>query len=190
MLPPLLEARVMGREGNFQRSLQAYLRSDPAQWASHDLELFSLLAQHGGVRFETLNMLLAALRAGRFKPELRGDLEKLASAAAAADSSPFRDDLQNWLQRNDGSREIAGRVAIRQLEIRRQFLQKEYARLLRDHAASNPTSQPDETVLLLTLSAATQTGTSELDRWSQELKRRYPQPEVQQWLETLRLASN
>ena len=28
-----------------------------------------------------------------------------------------------------------------------------------------------------------------LDRWSQELKRRYPQPEVQKWLGSLKLAS-
>jgi hypothetical protein len=188
-LPPLIEARVLAREANVAQSLQAYLRSDPSQWAAHDLELFPLLVQHAGFGPEAQRMLRAALRAGRVKPELRGKMEALATAAPAADVTAFKGDLRRWLQGDAQGRELAGRVAIQQLEIRRRFLRKEYAELLRGHAHVTPASQPDETVLLLTLSAATQGDTPALDRWSQELKRRHPQPEVEQWLGSLKPAA-
>ena len=189
-LPPLIEARVLAREANPQPALKGYLRSDPSAWTAYDLELFPFLLQHAGVERETRAMLLAALRAGRVKQELRGRIESLALGQPdAAAATAFKSNLCNLLKGDADSRELAGRIAIHQLEIRRQFLAKQYRQLLREHATADAAGQPDETVLLLTLSAARQADTPALDRWSQEIKRRYPQPEVEQWIKGLRLAA-
>jgi len=189
-LPSLIGARVMAREGNPESALKGYLGSDPSAWTSYDLEVFPFLLQHAGVEGETRAMLRAALRGRRVKQALRIKLETLATAQPdTATATAFKSNLGKLLQGDAESQTLAGRVAIRQLEIRRQFLAKNYAQLLREHASAEAPGQPDETVLLLTLSAARQSDTLALDRWSQEIKRRYPQPGVEQWIQSLRLAS-
>ena len=112
-------------------------------------------------------MLRAALRAGRVKPELRANLETIADPAKeVANAADIKANLSKLWASDPASRELAGRVAIKQLELRRQFLGKQYSQILRDHAHVNPTAQPDETVLLLTLCAAREADADALDRWS------------------------
>ena len=190
-LSPLVEARVMAREANVEKAMQGYMGSDPAQWTAYDLEIFPLLLRHAGFGYEAQRLLRSALNGGRVKPELRPRIEALGydSVTNAAPSPTFKPDFAKLLQTSPESRELAGKVAIQQLEVRRQFLQKQYPQLLRDHEEAHPPTLPDETVLLLTLSAAKLTNTPALDRWSQELRRRYPQPEVQSWLATLKPAT-
>lgn len=185
-LPPLIAARVLAKEGNPQQALAGYAQSDPAVWTSYDLGLFPFLLGHSGLERDTRTMLFAALRAGRVKPEHRDTLQSLASGRP---STAVSKSFKTLLKSDPESRELAGRVAIRQLEHRRKFLARQYAELLQEHAASDAVAQPDETVLLLTLSAARQLDRPALDRWSQELKRRNPQPEVDQWIKNLRIAS-
>lgn len=189
-LPALLTARVMAREGSVQAALEGYLRSDPSAWAAYDLDLFPLLLRHSGLELETRAMLRAAVRGGRVKEELRARLEALdAGQSYAKSAAALQPGIGKLLQGDPESTEIAGRVAIHQIEIRRKFIEKRYGQLLREHADADAARQPDETVLLLTLSAAQQADSLALDRWSQEIKRRYPQPEVEQWIRNLRLAT-
>lgn len=185
-LPPLIAARVLAREADPQEALAHFVQSDPAAWTSYDLGLFPLLLRHAGLERDTRTMLFAALRGGRIKPEQRDAVRSLASEKAPTVASAS---FKTLLKSDPESRELAGRVAIHQLELRRKFLAREYGELLKDYAASDAVAQPDETVLLLTLSAARQLDRPALDRWSQELKRRNPQPEVDQWIKNLRIAS-
>lgn len=185
-LPPLIAARVFAKEGILQPALAGYVQSDPAAWTSYDLGLFPCLLRHAGLERDTRTMLFAALRAGRVNPELRDSLQSLTSGRPTPLVSAS---LRTLLKSDAESRELAGRVAIRQLELRRKFLAHQYGALLQEHATSDVVAQPDETVLLLTLCAARRSDQPALDRWSQELKRRNPQPEVNQWIQNLRIAS-
>lgn len=189
-LPSLLEARVLAREAHPKQALNGYLRSDPSQWTDYDLNLFPFLLNHAGLERETRAVLRGALRGGRVHPELRTQLETLATGAPEPSTpTAVQNRLAPLLQGTPESRALAGQVAIQHLEIRRQFLQKHYAQLLGQHTHADPAAQADETVLLLTLSAARQADARALDRWSQEIKRRFPEPEVEQWIKNLRLAA-
>ena len=53
------------------------------------------------------------------------------------------------------------------------------------HAAAPPESVGDETVLLLVLAAASEREGKAWAVWSQELRRRFRDPEVEKWLLTL-----
>ena len=81
--------------------------------------------------------------------------------------------------------EVMTQAAVRQLQMRQKFLSRDYAGLLADHAAAPPESVGDETVLLLVLAAASEREGKAWAVWSQELRRRFRDPEVEKWLLTL-----
>lgn len=188
-LDPLTAARVQAREGVFDRAVQYYLKTDPARWVRQDLELFRLLLSHEGVAAETRILLEAALRGDRVSPELRAEFRQfqlpVATGGTNADPALTRR-LSNYFRQHPAELGLAVTGAVKQLALRRQFLEKKYADILRAHAAAEPTGLADETVLLLVLAAASETNATALDSWSQELRRRFPEKEVEQWLQTLR----
>jgi hypothetical protein len=76
----------------------------------------------------------------------------------------------------------------RQLQVRDRFLRRDHAGLIADHRAAVDINLPDETLLLLVLSSSQERAAAEFERWSRELRRRFPDPTVVSWLQSLQPA--
>jgi hypothetical protein len=186
-LPPLVAARLHARAAQPRAALEAYLKTDPQDWAREDLLAFGGMLQHAGVAGETSRLIRAALRATRVSAELRPEL----AALLKSDDDPqalreLRDGLAEYLKRDPAARQVAVSSAIQQLALRQRFVRREYSSILEEHRGTDPLRLPEETVLLLTLAAARQGDALELERWSQEVKRRTPTQEVAQWIRDIR----
>lgn len=187
-LPPLIAARVAAVEGDLRAALQGYVASDPAQWAQHDVVVFRALRLHAGLSPDAGALLAAALRAGRVPERLRPDLGRLLAPGGGQSLPELRAGLKKLLEESPGARQLAVAAVAAQLRARQLFLSRQYETLVREHRASEPTSLPDGTLVLLVLSA-NQVGDATLTQlWSQELRRRHPEPEVAAWLGGLRAA--
>lgn len=185
-VPALIEARVEAHEGNLQRALKAYLRSDPGLWTGYDLEIFEGMLQHAGLANEAAIMLRAALRGGRIAPSIQTNLiTRLTPPDPDVSREVLKDRLKDYLMNSAQGRDLATAATTRQLELRRRFVQRDYRGLLEDHRLADPVNLPNETVLMLFLAAAQEKDLAALDRWSQEVKRRVPTTEVAQWVKTI-----
>lgn len=182
-LPPLVGARVAVAEGDFRAAVRGYVSSDPAQWASHDLTAFRALLLHAGVSPDTRTMLAAATRGGRVPARLRADITELLSASGrVALPEQLKAALVRLLTENPAAREVAMAAATAQRRARGLFVARQYAVLVDEYRSSDPTSLPDGTLVVLLLSAG-RSGEADLrDLWAQELRRRYPGPELERWL--------
>lgn len=187
-IAPLLAARVFAFEAAPTKALQAYLASDPGQWAELDLEAFRLLLLDEAARNDAGNLLLAAFRGGRLPEALRPQVARLLlQGAQAAAVGP---QLKDFLASNPEVRAVADEVLISLLEDRKLFMEEKYADFLAKHRSSETGGLIDETVILLVLAAAADPQGEDFSRWAQELSRRFPQPEVTAWLESLRTANH
>jgi hypothetical protein len=186
-LPPLVAARVAVAEGDLKAAVASYVSSDPAQWARHDLDAFRALLLHAGLSPDTRTMLVAAMRAGRVPDRLRQDLERLLSTAGqSAPADEVKARLRRLLADNPAAREVAVAAATEQLRVRRLFLERQYVTLVREHRASDPTNLTDAALVILMLSASRVGETDMSDLWAQELRRRYPAPDVVRWIAEVR----
>lgn len=186
-LPPLLAARVEAREGKESDALSDYLRSNPADWTRHDLELLRGLTLNPALRPEADTLIRAALRGGRIPEALRpGFVEALKTKPAPQALGTMRTETASFLRQHPDIQSAAVTGAVRQLDFRQAFLKHDFARLLSQNQATEPMNASDETVLLLVLAAARQADRPAFDQWSQELRRRHPEPEVNRWLKELR----
>lgn len=186
-LDPLIAARVLSAEGDLKPALQLYLRSDPAAWTGHDLRLFGLMLAHDGRRGEAAAILSAAYRGGRVPERLKPQVLATLAAAARTDRA-VPPSVAALVRADEGAKRVFVAAVERQLSARVRFLKGEDAPLIADYAATGADEASDEIVLLLTLSAARAKDAAAFDRWSGELARRFPQPEVTQWIHTLNLA--
>lgn len=189
-VPPLIQARVLAAEGRLQEALKAYLKTDPASWTDWDLRALRPLRIHSGLANDTGTMLLAALKGGRVPESLRPQIIELIKAPV--DAATLEDLKRQFLiqvNTNPLIRQAAITGAVQQLAVRQKFVGKKYRALLDEHAAADPKGLPDETVLMLTLSGTQLQDVAGFNRWSKELKRRYPTKEIDQWLNQLRPAT-
>ena len=186
-LPPLTAGRVAVGEGDLRAAVQGYVTSDPAQWAQHDLNAFRAMMLHAGLSPDTRTMLAAALRGGRVPARLRADVEALLSST---DGSRVPDQLKAGLTKlfaeNPAAREVAIAAAAEQLRVRRLFLARQYAVVVQEHRASDPTSLPDATLVILLVSAGRSGEIDLRDLWAQELRRRHPGPDFERWFAAVR----
>ena len=186
VVPALIRARVLAAEGDLGPALEAYAKTDPADWTSYDLQSFRLLRLHAGYAGETGTMLLAAIKANRMAEKLRAPVAALLRAAGGGPAAgAFDPQLTQLLQAQPALRAAVTAGIVRQLQLRQKFIRRDYAGLLADHAGTAPASLGDETVLLLVLAAASERNPTAWAVWSQELRRRYRDPEVEKWLHSL-----
>lgn len=175
-LSPLLEARVRGGAGEIDAALEAYLRSDPAQWKAHDVRLLSAFMAHDGHRGAAAGLLRAAFRGGRMQEPVR---------ALAIRSLIEAGGIRRTLVADPRDREWM-REGIRvQDDARKQFLAGQDAQLLANHAGREAVEASDELVVLLTLAGARGRDRVAFAKWSGELSRRTPDAEVRAWLPKL-----
>jgi hypothetical protein len=190
-LPELTEARLNAQQGAAAAALKAYMRSDPRHWTGHDVELLTGMLRHAGVGGDTRSMVSAAIRGRRMDPSVKAELSALvADRPGRADATGIlQTNLLEYLKRDSAARDIAISAATNQLQFRQRFARGEHQALLTEHKLSHPVNLPEETVLLLTLAAAGERNALDLDRWSQELKRRNPSPEVASWIQEIKRAA-
>lgn len=184
-IAPLLAARVFTFEAQPEAALKAYLQTDPAEWTDLDLEAFRILLENEAVRADAGSLLLAAFRGGRLVETVRPGAARLLLAGAETPRN-LGPELQEFLSTNPAAQTIAEETLISLLEDRRLFLEDKFPDFLAKHRESKPTELIDETVILLVLAAASEPQNPDFFRWSQELERRFPQPEVATWLESLK----
>lgn len=183
---PLIKARVWAVEGRLQDSLREYLKTDPAEWADLDLRAFRTMRLHAGLSNDTAAMLQAALRGGRVRDAQRTEL--VAMLNAPRDKGVLDELKAQFLRRMNSSQAVRDAVragALRQIALRKTFVLKKYRELLDEYRDMPPIQLPDESILLLTLSAAQEKDASAWPVWSGELLRRFPTPEVKKWLNQL-----
>lgn len=189
-VPPLIQARVLAGQGRLPDALKAYLKTDPAEWTDLDLRALRGLRMHAGLANNTATMLLAALKGGRVPSALRPQLiEVLKAPLESSTMDDLKGQLLEQINRDPDIRRAALAGAEQQLKVRQEFVGRNYRGMLDGNRIENAMSLPDETVLMLVLSAARLQDSSAFDAWTQELTRRYPTPEVKQWIKELRAPS-
>lgn len=186
-VPPLIQARILAAQGKTPAALKAYLQTDPAQWADIDARTLGAMRMQSGSARETAVLLQGALRGGRVPEPIRPQL--IAWVKAPSEPVSMEDLKRRMLERirrDPKLKEAAIAGAAQQLEVKQKFVGKHYRELLDAHRGAAAMEQPDETVLMLTLSAARLKDEMELDRWSKELRRRHPSTDTDTWLNQIR----
>lgn len=186
LVHPLIRARVWALDGYLLEALREYLKTDPAEWADLDLRVFRTLRLHAGLANDTAAMLQAALRGRRIRDAQR--TEVVGMLKSSRDTVALGEMKAQFLRLMSSSDAVGAAVragALRQLALRQKFMLKKYRELLDEYRGMSAIQLPDETVLLLTLSAAQTKDAPDWSLWAEELLRRYPTPEVKTWLNKL-----
>jgi len=182
-VPALIQARVQARDGDLSQALTSYLRTDPANWASYDLESFRRIANHQGLAADLAKLIGGALASGRVKPKLTPALQRIArTSSTQPDVEIFKRQLRRAIEDKTPEGTVAIESARKLLRDRKMFLGRDYTGLIDSHREAEPITLSTETVLLLFLAAVDLKEQMEMDRWGQELKRRHRQPEVGDWV--------
>jgi hypothetical protein len=186
-LSGLRSARVRGVAGEWQLALTDYLASDPAQWTSFDLSVLAGSMRLAGWRGEVGALILAALKAGRMPVELRAEAAKLI-----APSQTEKISQANWTAWQNAAaklpelQDLMVAVVEQQLELRQRFAKGDHRGVIELCRDLDPKESGDETILLAVLAAAVTPDAGEGERWSEEILRRNPQPEVKKWITQIR----
>jgi len=176
---PLMTARVLAQEGDPYSALSNYLQTDPAQWVTYDVECIKKIGLHSGLSSEMRRMVFGALKSGRVSAKVAVPLRQvMALETDPAEVRAFKRKLKEELIQGSGTGKMAVSSIKQLLETRKLFLQNDYQTIVDQYQDANPMALPDESVLLLFLSGARLEDRLEMDRWGQEIKRRYPNQEV------------
>ena len=185
-LPVLINARVQAQEGNLYSAFTSYLQTDPAQWKRYDIECLKKISYQEGLKAEVRRMIAGALKSRRLPTSLKKELIQIAiSGSDPADVREFKSQLKKELIQDSPTSKLAVSSITRMLDARKLFLQRDYKSLLEQYQKSDPMGMTTETTLLLFLSAVELNNRLEIDRWGQEIKRRYPNQEVINWVNKL-----
>jgi hypothetical protein len=183
---PLMTARVLAQEGDPYSALSNYLQTDPAQWVTYDVECIKEIGLHSGLSSEIRRMIVGALKSGRVSAKVAVPLRQvMALETDPAEIRTFKRKLKEELIQGSSTGKMAVSSIKQLLETRKLFFQRDYQAIVDRYQDANPMALPDESVLLLFLSGARLEDRLEMDRWGQEIKRRYPNQEVIDWVSEL-----
>jgi len=185
-VPPLIQARVQAQEGDLQSAISSYLKTDPAKWGLFDTECLKIIGAHSGLHSEVRRMIAGALKSRRVPEPMAKELLAVANLQSKkSDVDELKRKLGQELKRNGNSAKIAVTSITRMLETRKLFLQRDYKSILKKYELAQPVALTTETVLLLFLSAVKLDNRIEMYRWGQEIKRRYPNRETLNWVNSM-----
>jgi hypothetical protein len=177
---------VQAQEGNLYSAFTSYLQTDPAQWKRYDIECLKKISYQEGLKTEVRRMIAGALKSQRLPISLKKELIQVAiSGSDQADVREFKSQLKEELIQDSPTSKIAVSSIARMLDARKLFLQRDYKSLLEQYQKSDPMGMTTEATLMLFLSAVELNNRLEIDRWGQEIKRRYPNQEVVNWVNKL-----
>ena len=183
---PLIAARVQAQHGNPSAALSSYLQTDPAQWVTYDVDCIRKIGLHSGLSSEMRRMIVGAFKSGRISARIKEPLKQtLALEADAAEIRAFKRKLKNDLIQDSGTGRIAVASMKQVLESRKLFVQRDYQAIIDSQRDTSPMTLPNESVLILFLSSVRLKDRVEADRWGQEIKRRFPNQEVSDWVSSM-----
>lgn len=185
-LSPLIAARVQAKDGDLYSALSNYLKTDPAQWVTYDVECIRRIGQHSGLSSEVLRMISGAVKSQRLSEEVEESLRLLSTSEKDLEEViEFKRILEKELVQDSSSGKLAVSSIKQMLDNRTLFLQHDYQKILSQHQDTNPLMAPNESILILFLSSVQLKNRLEMDRWGQEIKRRFPNREVAAWVSEL-----
>lgn len=177
-------ARVLAFSGDHPAAVAAFLGTDPAEWTAFDLRCFRLLLEDQAVSEDAQIFLSAAWRGGRLPENLRPAFAEMIVRPYMPDAAEMTPRVEALFQENPQLAEAAVLALGSLQEDRKLFMREEFRPLLDRHASQN-LPVIDETLMLLVIAASAEEDAEAWTRWSQELRERFPQPEVAEWLQTL-----
>ncbi|MCF7734426.1 MAG: hypothetical protein K9N23_22275 [Akkermansiaceae bacterium] len=178
----LVEARFHGSLGAYRDALSAYLRSDAAAWSPHDVALFRRMRQHAGCARDTAVLVAGALKGGRVPKSLLKDLAVIITEPLV----PDKESIAAALKADPALAKAATVGVARLLALRQAFAANRFREVVDMNRATEPLEAADETVLLTFLAAAKIKDQPMTDRWGQELRRRKPSQDINQWITQIR----
>jgi hypothetical protein len=184
---PLIAARFKMHSGDLQGALELYLSTAPAQWTMHDADLLESARLHSGLAPDTADLIQAALQSRQLDPHVATRLNALLDPDVI--QSLLVERLHSVFESSgerSSDRTAVEQFAGQQLQLRRLFVERRYSELLARLRGQSPHTLPSETVLLLTLSAASVRDLASFDSWSLELQRRFTSVDVAEWLSQIR----
>jgi hypothetical protein len=180
---PLVVARWRASHGDYVKALEAYLKSDPAEWTPHEVNQLRVMKLYAPITADVDLLIGGALKGDRLPEAVRGDLARLLKQPA----TPDKEQIAAMLKADPALAEAATRAAKRQLELRVAFADNRFAEVVENTRELDPVAVPDETVFLAFLAAA-KTGDRQLaDQWAEELLRR--KPEAKSWIHDIQASS-
>lgn len=183
---PLIAARVQAQDGDLYSALSNYLKTDPAQWVTYDVKCIRRISQHSGLFSEVLRMISGAVKSQRLSEKVEEPLRQLLTSEKDSEEViELKRILEKELVKDSSSGKIAVSSIKQMLDTRSIFLQRDYQKILSKHQDTNPMMVSNESVLILFLSSVQLKNRLEMDRWGQELKRRFPNREVAAWVAEL-----
>lgn len=186
-VPVLVQARIRARDGRLAESLASYLRTDPREWATHDLQILQGMGRNEGLAIDVRRLVAGALASGRVEPKLVPGLRTLVrEGPAPADLETFERQLKQEIDAGTPAGKLALESARKLAVNRKLFLARNYRALLDAHRAADPVQLPTETALLLFMSAVALKEQVEMDRWGLELTRRHGDAEVRDWVNEMK----
>ena len=189
-LSPLVSARVQAQEGDPYAALSSYLQTDPAQWVAYDVDCIKKIGQHSGLSSEMRRMIVGAFKSGRLSAKVEGPLRQVLTLETdPAEIRAFKRKLKEELIQDSGKGKLAVSSIKQLLETRKLFVQRDYQTIIDRQRDASPMALPNESVILLFLSSVNLGNRLEMDRWGQELKRRYPNQEVTEWVSELTISA-
>jgi hypothetical protein len=187
---PLIAARVQAQDGDPYSALSSYLQTDPAQWVTYDVDCIKKIGLHSGLSSEMRRMIAGAFKSGRVSAKIEGPLlQVLTLDSDPAEIRAFKRRLKEELIQDSGKGKLAVSSMKQLLETRKLFVQRDYQTIIDQHRDASPMALPNESVILLFLSGVNLENRLEMDRWGQELKRRYPNQEVTDWVSELTISA-
>jgi len=188
---PLVKARVQIREGKPLSALSSYLQTDPARWVRYDIECLKTISNHPGFHSELRRMIAGALQSGRVEKPMAEALRRIVVLGTKkSEVREFKNRLKQELVQNSRIAKLFVASIAELLETRKLFLEREYKKILEIYHDANPIELPTETILLLFISAVQGNNRLEMDRWGQEIKRRYPFEGAVSWINELTASAN
>ena len=184
---PLIRARVLAFDGDLLGALENYLRSDPAGWTRYDLQALRQIATHQGLAPDRARLIAGAVSSGGLERELAAELRRIpAQRTGGVELEAFRERIERAVREQTAEGKLVIASARKLLQDRQQFLARDYSALLDANRDTVPLTLPNETLLLLFLSAVQVQDALEMERWGQELKRRHTrQSEVGAWVDEM-----
>gem|GEM_PF-5185695 len=184
---PLIAARFKMHSGDLPGALELYLATAPSHWTMHDADLLESARLHSGLAPDTADLIRAAVQSQQLDPHVATRLNALLDPDVIQNLLAER--LQSVFEstgEGTSDRTAVEQFAGQQLELRRMFVERRYSELLTRLQDQLPHTLPSETVLLLTLSAASVRDLTSFDAWSLELQRRFTSSDVAEWLNQIR----
>ena len=178
----LVEARYYGATGAFRESLAAYVRTDPTAWTPYEVALFRQMRQHAPSTRDTAVLVAGALNGGRVPKGLLTDLAEVIKEPLVLDKEAFAAALKADPVLAKAATAAAGRM----LALRQAFASNQFREVVEMNRKADPLEATDEAVLLTFLAAAQIKDQPMTDRWSQELRRRKPSAEINQWIKQIK----